>query len=364
LVLIDSVVSDNSASTAGGIWVTGPEGTATLEGSVIESNHATSSGGGLWTSGKLVTILDSSFSGNTSNKSGGAIRVYTNGEIYVADSEISGNIAGEHGGGIASYGGRVLLERTTVSLNRAAVKGGAIENGSNSTMDVSESFITSNTAKYGGAIYNSLGTVRIDATTLHGNDAVTGGAIRTYKRGSGSYDVSLVNSTVTGNRASSQGGAIASRGSAVARLTHTTIVENSAYSGAAIYQDYGSTCEIERSVIDGSCVSSQDSAVNSAGYNAHAKLCRLHSAHGDRILTSNEMSLGELARNGGFAPTHLPEPDSLVLGVIPAAECLPNPRELQGPVRDDQRGALRDGPCDIGAVEVQPSDAVEASSVR
>jgi len=358
LILIESVVSDNTAiDVGGGIWVTGSQATMTIEKSDIDNNHSDASGGGIWTSGALVSVLDSSISGNDSGKHGGAIRAYSGAEVFVADSTLANNVAAGYGGAIANGGGYVLLERTTIALNRATVKGGAIENGSSSSVEMSDSFISSNTAKYGGAIYTSLGTVRIEGTTLYGNSASIGGAIRTYKRGSGSYDVSLLNSTVTGNSSSSTGGAFASRRSAAVLLVHSTVVGNSSSSGTAIYQDYDSTCRVKRSVIDGSCVSSTDSALTSFGYNALTKTCRVESAYGDQVLTTGEVGLGALARNGGYAPTHLPNPESPLVDRIPANAC---------GIRDDQRGEPRDVrfPCDIGAVEVQASETAGASYVR
>ena len=104
---------------------------------------------------------------------GGAI--YNQGMLTLFDSTISGNAAGDGGGAIYNGSGTVTLNRSTLS---------------------------GNTASFGGAIVNADGTLRIINSTLSGNSAVGsgGGAFNSYGA-SISPSVVMINSTITGNTA-------------------------------------------------------------------------------------------------------------------------------------------------------------------
>ena len=72
---------------------------------------------------------------------------------------------------------------------------------------------------------------------------------------------------------------------------------------------------------------------------------------------SNDPKLAALANNGGPTPTRLPLAGSPLIDAIPLASC-----QADGAtgITTDQRSLPRpSGPgCDIGAVEVQPTDLI------
>ena len=158
LILENVIIQDNiAADDGGGIR---NDGTLTIYNSTVSSNTAnassssTSGGGGLinTTSGDL-TIISSTFSGNTSQKNGGAIR--NDGTLTIVGSTLSGNTAEESGGGLIN----------TVDINNGFVP---------ATATIAASTITNNDAQNisnsgGGDGLANFGTLTIGNTIIAGN---------------------------------------------------------------------------------------------------------------------------------------------------------------------------------------------------
>lgn len=355
LIIIDSVIARNHALDDGGALYNTSNGVVILERSVVKDNLADDAGGGIWTSG-LVELKNSSVTDNRAGGGAGGIRMWTSAEVRATDSIIARNVATREGGGILNRLGVLKLERTAVSQNTSLdYRGGGIYNTEDSILDVIDSIISENVAQHGGAMYQLRGTSRFVRSAVINNVAAGyGGAFRVYGRGPGNYDLTMENCTVSGNEASEVGGGITIRDSVVWRLAHSTLVGNAAPIGAAIQQDQGTILELASSAIHGSCDISQDSPLTSLGFNAvldlGAETCMLSGSATDQILSDEETSLGPLGYNGGPTPTHMPGPGSLLIDAIPAESC--------AALLEDQRSEPRGGasPCDIGAVEVQPTD--------
>lgn len=125
LNVTDSTLSNNSADGVSGEGgaVLNDNGTLTVASSTISDNHAVSAGG-LKSSGgsSVVTIINSTFSGNDVTNSGGAI-VNFSGNWTIMHSTITGNLANsDHnlsgtGGGIKFLSGSHLLKNTIVTGN-------------------------------------------------------------------------------------------------------------------------------------------------------------------------------------------------------------------------------------------------------
>lgn len=89
---------------------------------------------------------------NGSDLFGGGIFVETNGVLGLYDSRVTGNTG--LGGGIFSSG-KATIVRCLIDGNNGSVTGGGVANvGSNHEMTISNSTITGNTASAAGAIYN------------------------------------------------------------------------------------------------------------------------------------------------------------------------------------------------------------------
>jgi CSLREA domain-containing protein len=145
LTVTNSTVSGNSAGFGGGIYNDGYSGSATLtiSNSTVSGNSASSWGGGIYNDG-----------GHTGNAT-----------LTVTNSTVSGNSAGGYGGGVLNdgFGGSAPLTITnsTFSGNSAGVGGGGIFNdgtGSDSaTLTIGDTIL--NAGALGANISNSSGTV-------------------------------------------------------------------------------------------------------------------------------------------------------------------------------------------------------------
>nr|BAL54672.1 polymorphic outer membrane protein [uncultured Acetothermia bacterium] len=144
-----------------------------------------------------------------------------------ADGDNPGSYYSIRGGGIFNNGGLVTINNSTLSGNFALMGGGGIYN-HNGTISINNSTISGNSTAVGldggGGIYSD-GTVTVTNSTISGNHA--------NNRGGGiSGSVTIINSTISGNQATnnSEGGGIA--GGSV-RIVNSTISDNHANQGGA-----------------------------------------------------------------------------------------------------------------------------------
>ncbi len=335
----DSTFYDNSGNFGGAILNGGGAGNASL------------------------TVTDSLFSDNYSLR-GGAIN---NGELGANEPN------GPHSATLSIVG-------STFTGNTSNYAGGAIDSGDDSwycTPNCSDSvsvtnstFSTNSTVGTGGALANGIGTLTVTASTFTGNvsSETSGGAI---SNGDNSYDggggatgtLSVSDSTFSGNSAPLNGGAIdngttfqnlGSPGDGVATVVSSTFSGNSASSGGgSISNESGSGSLSFGSSILADATSGQECSgtVTDEGYNiADDSSCELSNTGSVTSSGTLDASLGSLAYNGGSTETILPTPTSPVIGAVP------NPTSIDGVQvcpATDQRGvaSLADGPCDIGAVQ-------------
>lgn len=224
---------------------------------VNSASSATATGGAIrnFSSAASLTVLNSTFIGNVSSNDGGAIE-NTGGTLLVRDSEFRDN----HTIGVADYreGGAIFSNTTLpVEITRSVFidnytspdsnnsDGGAVFlNGSGSTFTITDSLFEGNTVYDDGgalAIRNNTivdinNTEFINNTTTATDDYRNGGAIHLADA-----DVTIADSTFTGNNTSSSGygGAISSWGDdSVVDVNGSVFTSNSSgRSGGAISVD-------------------------------------------------------------------------------------------------------------------------------
>lgn len=130
LTVTNSTFSGNSA-TGGGGGIYNLEGTLTVTNSTFSGNSA-ASGGGISNEQILVGGMSvSTFSGNSPVGEGG---IFSAGTATIANSTFSGNSATNNGGGIYNFGDTVTITNSTFSGNSATNGGGAIFNPSAVTL--------------------------------------------------------------------------------------------------------------------------------------------------------------------------------------------------------------------------------------
>ncbi len=258
------------------------------------------------------------------NGTSGIIRQTSGSNLIVDDLTLTGGHADSgaaiHSGG----GGDVVLKGSTVEGNVADEDGGGI---SANEISVYDSTITGNQAGPGGGGGFSVGTLVAENSTITGNTDpvdVGGGA-------------SVFNSIT---------------------LRYTTVSDNTGTEGANLQlnSESGTLYSFASVVADphGSANCHQD-ATTSQGYNFSddASCGFTAAAQGDRQNAGDPM-LGALGDNGGPTATRLPASGSPLIDAIPTASCRTG--DASG-VTTDQRGVTRPqlGGCDIGSVEVAPA---------
>jgi hypothetical protein len=278
---------------------------------------------------------------------GGA--VYNLGTFNATDTVFESNRAEMEGGAVFNRG-RFIATNSIFEANMAGDESGAISNEADGlvvTIDVS--FIGNSAQISGGAVGNTLSFPKTDgsfnivrALFVDNSAGQRGGAVNNVVG-----RINILNSTFVRNTAN-EGGALFLEGNTHTLVRFSTFFDNRADTGAAIYRPLTGVVEIGYNILAGGRNEADSAdqlecdgpALDSLGFNLiEDGSCVDGNDADDMRETAPE--LGPLQDNGGFSQSIMPDATSPALGVVPARECVPH----------DQRGALRDGPCDIGAVE-------------
>lgn len=318
-----------------------------------------------------VELVDSRVEGCTAsidgtlygNAAGGGIAViadvYEQGDITLTRSTISGNTASaltgaSQGGGVAlNYGlGKLSVTDSTLTDNRAIGRPYAPGYG-----------YFSRVQGMGGAIFSS--NLSIVRSTFSGNEATSGGAIAHGGFPTSEDDALLINSTVSGNTASSMGGAIWSFFGGL-KIRNSTIAHNHAeYGAGGVLPQHPLVSDFYDFPprLDSSIVAANTSLYGSADIETDLKkLVVIGSANliGVSSLAlpadtlHDDPRLLPLADNGGPTLTHALAADS------PALDAGNNLSGLSEDQRGDGFPRVLGPAADIGAYERAAADALFA----
>lgn len=208
-------VANGSGTRGGGLRVR--DGLLRVEECVFEDNVASAEGGAISSDAVTLTLLDTTFLNNESNE-GGAIEVQGDGVCRRCHFE--GNQSAEDGGAVSFGGGAYTISDSLFTGNDAVDEGGAIDNNGNDLLLLNCTF-SGNTAGTAGGGINNQGGLTLVNCTVTGNRAdadgleqspgtpdegAGGGGIRTDdNRGL----VLLHNTIVAGNRRGAPGSDVA-----------------------------------------------------------------------------------------------------------------------------------------------------------
>lgn len=271
-----------------------------------------------------VTLTGGSVTGS---EDGGAIR--SAGIVTISDAAIVGNTSEDDGGGI-NNSGTMTINRTTIAGNTANSSGGGIRNSGSLTIlsstiggPVDETTDLRNRSRLegGGLINVGAGNVSIVNSTFSGNIAEVdifgsggrGAAI------SNRATLSILNSTVTNNEADVEGGGIFSAGTTVSTDVRNTIIA-------------GNTADSSGPDISGTFTTSGNNFIGDRG----TVTAFVNGVNNDQVGapgTPIDPLLGELTDNGGPTLTH-----ALLLG-SPAIDAGDNTGIFS--FDTDQRGSTR-----------------------
>jgi hypothetical protein len=394
LIIANSTINDNSATSGGGIQnlASGEPSFAsvTVTNSTLTGNSAIDNGGAIFNNAQFpsfatvmitnstisdnsaangggisngnegeITVDDGGVVNNTGEFVGGGIASDGDGTLTMTNSVISGNFSGRidigpgGGGGVYVFagGGTVTMKNSVISGNGTTGSGGgmAVEDGV--TVIITDTTISDNAASNPNLLFTSgggiacAGPLTVMNSTVTDNSAGLGGGLVTGA-------LTVVNSTISGNVASSTlgGGGIYCSGSAT--VTNSTISANAAEPGDGGAIHNLGTAQIGDTVLNagasGGTIFNDGGTVTSLGYNiASDNGGGVLIGPGDQINT--DPMLGPLQDNGGPTFTHALLPGSPAINA--------GDPSFTPPPFFDQRGPgferVVDGRIDIGSFEVQ-----------
>jgi CSLREA domain-containing protein len=349
--LSDSVIQNNIASNGDGGGIRSWGGVMTITDSLIEKNRAESErGGGIahqsGTDMGELFVINTIISGNVAYSGGG---IFNWKPILVQDSQIRNNIALGWGGGIRADD-RALITNTIIADNEAGIYGGGIQG----EVSVSNSTLQNNFAgDEGGGLHALVGQSWLTATAVVSNVATT--------RGGGIYireNLTIINATISGNQAGTQGGAIyqtSAIGNGILNLTNSSLINNIAPDTGGLFHNDRGEVHIWNSIIAGNshynCRGTQ--AIISEGYNMVDRLDCPFNQPTDWQQT--DPHLGPLQDNGGNVLTHALLPFSPAVDTADNNNCpSTDQRGILRPINTTGTGTPR---CDIGAYEYDGTNA-------
>ena len=208
-VHLDNACFDSEAGFGGGVLYARFGSIITVEDSTFTGNKAENDGGVIYaTSNSSITVDGSSFNGNSARYSGGVLYAYYYSSIIVKNSNFSDNVA-ENVGGIFHifYSSTLSVENSRFYKNRAGYIGGVLHVFYHSTVVINDSSFHHNNASYfGGVVYaNYICNVIVYNSSLSSNRVnADGGAIFTYDNNTITLDGSRMDDNVAGGN----GGAV------------------------------------------------------------------------------------------------------------------------------------------------------------
>ena len=279
-----------------------------------------------------------------------------NKSAQISDVTISGGDSGTESGGGIRVTGALTLTNSRVTDNVSGAGGGGIDVYSTSSrLTAIETRIYSNTAAYdGGGIYN-YGTTTLLNSLVSGNKASNGGGI------SSQTTLVLVNSTISGNDGGVTGGGLKIVGTT--DLYNVTITDNKASQGGGVNVVTAATLNARNSIIadnidSGASIPDPDCSGTfiGQGYNliGDTSGCTIIGTTGN--VTGVSANLGPLQNNGGPTLTHALQASSPAIDAGNPSGCVdPNglvlvtdQRGFARPIDGDGNGTAR---CDMGAFE-------------
>jgi predicted outer membrane repeat protein len=176
--LRDCNVSNNVTPWLGGAVANIVGGTVTATNCRFNGNFADEAGA-IYNNGQFIASR-STFAGNSATESSGGLHNDSDGETTLSQCAVFSNGASD-GGGIVNFGS-LTINSSTFSGNHSDISAGAILNNSHRDLVVTNSTFFGNSGEEGGAIWSrnsssSGGRAAITNCTISGNSANKGGGI-------------------------------------------------------------------------------------------------------------------------------------------------------------------------------------------
>lgn len=293
-----------------------------------------------------------------SGETGGSLDVTDDVEIYGVPGETT--IIGDQEG-VLLVQGQFGVSETRAVISGLHITGGHAEFGGGIRLSLADvvivdSLIEGNTATIdGGGIYAALGSLTVTRSSVTNNhaDDFGGGIGRRSVSAQSSTSVVVRNSTVSGNSAGLDGGALYSFGpGGELRIENSTLIDNgSGRSGALIFQEFSIGPEFLNSVLEGDCffIGSQFPVSLGGNVGKDADFCFLdQTSDQDEVVDLGILPLGGY---GGPTPTHALTQSSPAIDAALTADCPSQDQRGEPRPIDGDLDAQAD--CDSGAFELQ-----------
>lgn len=249
-----------SSGSGGGLYID----SGTLTGERVEGVDctATNHGGGLYADDTAtVSLTGGTWTGNEADSQGGALGVDNAATLDLDAVTIDGNI-GYYAGAIRSNG-TVNLTDCTITDNVGTFRGGALSAGSAGIITATDTVFSGNDGgNWGGAVYCNTCAMDFTDCDFTGNTAGAGGAV-----GGGSLDLTATGGLWSGNSAyyysagyPGYGGAVWAQSSSVVSLDSVELTGNEAIKGGAIGAP-GATLTLTDTTLHGNLASSYAAAI-------------------------------------------------------------------------------------------------------
>jgi hypothetical protein len=211
-----------------------------------------------------------------------AVEVTPGGQLDVENSALLDHGTPFQGGAIQNLGGTVNISHSVFAGNYASGGGGAVVNMSgvsgpdtrDGKLTVEQSlFVFNRAGSKGGAIHNDAGELRLAASWILANESEgSGGGVSVAHSGVPERTpVTIVDSTISGNRSGYDGGGLDLH-SSDGRIENTTISDNRAgRDGGGVYQAFGSMAMIN-DTISGNIATGGGGGIFSAGLTGDGSL--------------------------------------------------------------------------------------------
>lgn len=308
------------ANGGGGIY---NKGILTVLNSTLTGNSAPTSGGAIYNLG-TSTVLNSTLTENSAYFGGGISNQST---LLLQNSTLSGNSGGYGAAGIES-GGTLIVRNSTISGNSGSLFGGGMQLwGADSSMTIENSTIADNTgSRYGGGI-QSCANLLIRNSTVSGNSAqISGGGIKCCG------DRTLIeNSLISGNETGRDGAEIFNNNNTGAvRTTGKNLFGHSGETNAQAFSSFTPGA----------------SDINATSDGMNLALASILEA----TLAENDTFVRAGVSPGSPVLTHALVEGSAAIDAVSGDNC---PRlDQRGFLRNaDGDGAVSETECDIGAFE-------------
>ena len=242
---INNANNDNTASGAGCVTGSGADNivfavSGTINLAAVLPNIATAMNIGNNTTSAPQITINRDTGGNYRHLS-----VLTGASVVFSGIVFNNGFADQDNGGSIENTGTLTVNNCVFSNNRATYDSGAIRNDSSSLTVINSTFTNNSAGSFGGAVFNGYGTsFSITGSTFSGNTANIGGAVHsagpiggtisnsTFFNNTAGYGggvdlrspMSVINCTISGNKAGAAGGGISFSQTAANRMLINTIV--------------------------------------------------------------------------------------------------------------------------------------------